>query len=490
MQLPEKVRETIKKYSMLSEDDSVLIGLSGGTDSVCLTGILVKLKKDFNLSAINAVYVDHGLRPDEVENERIFCRNFCDSLGIGFISKSVDVESYAKDRKLSKQEAARELRYRVFEDVSAEVKATKIALGHNADDQAETFMMRLLRGSGTKGLSGIPPVRRLAYSVQRTAPTVKNNVLIIRPLIETERKDIEEFLSVHCLPAGEAGSRFTVHSSPPFVVDSSNLKTDYLRNWIRHKIMPELKMKNPDLIKAICRASDILRDEDAYLEAIVNKTLMRLISRKSSSTVELFLGPLETMEKPILRRILRRVIDGTEGLRGMSFINIEDIISLINEGRAGDRLYLSKSIRAVKEYSLIVITSEAPVKIAGYELRPPCKVVIREAGAVIEALFEGEGRVPADGKSSALLDAGSLDFPLKIRPRANGDFFFPSGFGRKKKLQDFFVDEKVPRDERDKIPVVLSGNDIVWIAGYRADERFRVTGKTEKILRLIISKGK
>jgi len=481
MQLPENVRETIKKYSMLSEDDSVLIGLSGGTDSVCLTGILVKLKKDFNLSAINAVYVDHGLRPDEVENERIFCRNFCDSLGIGFISRSVDVESYAKDRKLSKQEAARNLRYRVFEEVSAEVKATKIALGHNADDQAETFMIRLLRGSGTKGLSGIPPTRGLGVRGQGSG--IKKNISIIRPLIETERKDIEEFLSVHC-------SLFTVHSLPPFMVDSSNLKTDYLRNWIRHKIMPELKKKNPDLIKAIGRASDILRDEDAYLETIVNKTLMRLISRKSSNTVELFLGPLETMEKPILRRILRRVIDGTEGLRGMSFIHIEDIISLINEGRAGDRLYLSKSVRAVKEYSLIVITSEAPIKISEYELQPPCKVVIRGAGAVIEALFEEESRVPGDGKSSVLLDAGVLDFPLKIRPRANGDFFFPSGFGKKKKLQDFFVDEKVPRDDRDKIPIVLSGNDIVWIAGYRADERFGVTGKTEKNLRLIISKGK
>lgn len=498
MQLPENVRETIKKYSMLSEDDSVLIGLSGGTDSVCLTGILVKLKKDFNLSAINAVYVDHGLRPDEVENERIFCRNFCDSLGIGFISRSVDVESYAKDRKLSKQEAARNLRYRVFEEVSVEVKATKIALGHNADDQAETFMMRLLRGSGTKGLSGIPPTRNLGVRGQGSG--IKKNISIIRPLIETERKDIEEFLSQNSsLPGLAQRSRagVTRHSSPPFMVDSSNFKTDYLRNWIRHKIMSELKKKNPDLIKAIGRASDILRDEDTYLETIVNKTLMRLISRKSSNTVELFLGPLETMEKPILRRILRRVIDGTEGLRGMSFINIEDIISLINEGRAGDRLYLSKSVRAVKEYSLIVITSDAPVKISEYELQPPCKVVIREAGAVIEALFvvidsirEEEGRVPDDGKSSVLLDAGVLDFPLKIRPRANGDFFFPSGFGRKKKLQDFFVDEKVPRDDRDKIPIVLSGNDIVWIAGYRADDRFRVTGKTEKILRLIISKTK
>jgi tRNA(Ile)-lysidine synthase len=481
MQLPEKVKETIKKYSMLSENDSVLIGLSGGTDSVCLTGILVKFKKDFNLSAINAVYVDHGLRPDEVENEKIFCRNFCDSLGIGFVSKSVDVKNYAKDRKLSKQEAARELRYQVFEEISIKVNATKIALGHTADDQAETFLIRLLRGSGTKGLSGIPPVRSLAYSLQRTAFTVKNNISIIRPLIEIERDEIEKFLAVN-------SSLVTCHSSLPFVVDSSNLKTDYLRNWIRHKIIPELKKKNPDLIKAIGRASDILRDEDAYLETIVNKTLMRLISRKSSNTVELFIRPLETMEKPILRRILRRVIQETGGLRGMGFIHIEDIISLIKEGRAGDRLYLSKGVRAVKEYSLMIITSEPPIKIAEYELQPPCKVAVSGAGVIIEALFEEENRVPGDGKSSVLLDAGAVNFPLKIRPRADGDFFFPFGFGKKKKLQDFFVDEKVPRDDRDKIPIVLSGNDIVWVAGYRADERFRVTGKTEKFLRLIISR--
>ena len=254
MELIKKIRKTIIKYNMLSEGDNVIIGLSGGPDSVCLGIILHKLRVDFNLT-LNAVYVDHGLRPDEVENEKAFCKNFCNNLGIGFFTKAVDVKEYAKDRKLNMQEAARELRYHAYEEVSKKAGAAKIALGHTADDQSETFFMMLLRGSGMKGLSGIPPVRSLELGI-------KKNILIIRPLIEIERKEIEEFLFQN--------------SSLPFIVDSSNLKKDYFRNWIRLMIIPEFKKKSPALVKSISRMADILREEDAYLEIIVTKTLMRL----------------------------------------------------------------------------------------------------------------------------------------------------------------------------------------------------------------------
>ncbi|MBI4681319.1 MAG: tRNA lysidine(34) synthetase TilS [Nitrospirae bacterium] len=178
MELLKKIRKTIIKYNMLSEGDNVIIGLSGGPDSVCLGIILHKLRVDFNLT-LNAVYVDHGLRPDEVENEKAFCKNFCNNLGIGFFTKTVDVREYVKDKKLNMQEAARELRYYAYEEVSKKAGAAKIALGHTADDQSETFFMMLLRGSGMKGLSGIPPVRNLELGV-------KKNILIIRPLIEIE----------------------------------------------------------------------------------------------------------------------------------------------------------------------------------------------------------------------------------------------------------------------------------------------------------------
>jgi tRNA(Ile)-lysidine synthase len=457
MDILSKVRKTIKKYLMISEGYRILIGLSGGPDSVCLAVILDKLKADFNLSLI-AVYIDHGLRPDETEKEKDFCRKFCKDRGIGFIEKSVDAKGYAQERGLNLQEAARELRYQIYEDVAKEIKADAIALGHNANDQAETVLMRLLRGSGRKGLSGIPPVRGK----------------IIRPLIEIERSDIEAFLSQDmCLN---------------YMTDSSNLKDDYLRNWIRLTIMEELKKKNPSVVKDICRTADIFREEDEYLELIVTKTLMRLISRKDDNSIQLFLAPLEMIERPILRRALRRAVDATHCLRRITYDHIENIIDLIKNGKAGDRLSLPDNVRVIKDYSVLIITTDKPVKISEYEIHPPCEIFIEGAELELKATWEKDRKDLGDGKFSVLLDAGNMHFPLKVRSRAEGDYFYPMGFGKRKKLQDFFVDEKVPRDERDRIPIVVSGNDIIWVAGYRADERFKVTDKTEKYLRLTITK--
>ena len=487
MELLKKVKESINKYSMLSEGDNVIIGLSGGPDSVCLGIILHKLRVDFNLT-LNAVYVDHGLRPDEVENEKAFCKNFCNNLGIGFFTKAVDVREYAKDRKLNMQEAARELRYYAYEEVSKKAGAAKIALGHTADDQSETFFMMLLRGSGMKGLSGIPPVRSLELGV-------KKNILIIRPLIEIERSEIENFLinnselrtclpdrQAQNLPTGQAGSEL------PFIVDSSNLKKDYFRNWIRLMIIPEFKKKSPALVKSISRMADILREEDAYLEIIVTKTLMRLISRKSADAIELFLLPLETMGKPILRRVLRRAVSETEGLKGIDFIHIEDMIELIKRGKSGDRIYLPKGIRVIKNYSTMVITSRPPQKISTYTINVPGEVVLNEIKAVIKASAGNKSDDYGDGKITTVFDADKIGTVLTVRQRENGDFFYPSGFGKRKKLQDFFVDEKVPRDERDSVPIVVSGNDIVWVAGFRGDERFNAAADTKRFLRLKFNK--
>ena len=450
--------DTIKKHSMLKGNETVLVGLSGGPDSVCLLTVLHRIKGDFHLN-IHAVYVDHNLRPGETPAEIAFCREICEKMHVDFTVKSIDVKGYVKEHSINKQEVARELRYDAFYEAAREIRADRIALAHNADDQAETVFMRLVRGTGPAGLSGIPAKRGV----------------VIRPLIEIERREIEDFLE-----------REKIHS----VTDSSNLETDYIRNRIRLLIMPELKKLNPNLIRSINKTVSILQEEERYLDIIVTKTLMKMISRKTDRRIELFLTPMEAMDIVILRRLLRRAIDETEGLRGISFIHVEDIISLVKEGRSGDRLYLPRGIRAIKDYSLLVITSEEPRKIASYELRVPGEVAIVGAGLVIKASFEEAAGDLGDGKSSVLLGADDMSFPLKIRPRIAGDSFRPLGFGKRKKLQDFFVDEKVPRDERDSIPLVFSGDDIIWIAGYRADDRFRVSGSTKKFLRLVIVRGK
>jgi len=405
------------------------------------------------------VYVDHNLRPSETPAEIACCKGICDEMKIDFRVKSVDVKGHVKELGGNKQEAARDLRYRSFHEVAAEIMAERIALAHNADDQTETIFMRLIRGAGASGLSGIPPKRGA----------------IIRPLIEIERGEIEAFLE-------KEGVR-------P-VIDSSNLETDYLRNRFRLLIMPELKKMNPALVQSVNKTASILQEEERYLGIIVTKTLMKMISRKTDQRIELFLSPMEAMDIVILRQLLRRAIGATEGLRGIGFVHIEDIIRLVKEGKSGDRTYLPKGIRVIKDYSLLVITSEGPRKIASYEMDLPGEVAIVGAGVVIKAFFDEADGDFGDGKTSVLLDAADMQFPLKIRPRSPGDYFFPYGFGKRKKLQDFFVDAKVPRDERDSIPIVFSGDDIAWVAGYRSDDRFSVTGSTKKFLRLVIVQGK
>ncbi|MBI5212403.1 MAG: tRNA lysidine(34) synthetase TilS, partial [Nitrospirae bacterium] len=358
MDIIERVKKTVRKYSMLSRGDHVLVGLSGGPDSVCLLTILHRLNEPgINLSA---TYIDHGLRPHETPDEIEFCADICNSMNVEFITRHIDVKGYAKEKGLSKQEAARELRYDALCGITAEKGANKIALGHNADDQAETVIMRLLRGAGPSGLSGIPPIRTLG----------NRQSSIIRPLLETERVEIEKFL-------GNEGIGF--------IVDSSNLGHEYLRNRIRHTVIPGIKGINKDFIHTLSRTSDIFRDEERYFDLLVTKTLMKLISRKTDSTIELFSTPLEVMDTVLLRRVLRRAIDETKGLRAISFVHIEDMLHLIKSGDSGDRIYLPKGIRVIKGYSTLIITSEQPVRLGAYTVEVPGELVLKESSIVVRS---------------------------------------------------------------------------------------------------------
>ncbi len=466
---------TINKFSMLAEGDSVLIGLSGGPDSVCLSIILDKLKEDFGLT-LSAVYVDHGLRPDEVEHEKSFCKKFCSSLGITFFLKSVDVRGYAKKKRLSQQEAARDLRYDVFERTALKIGAEKVALAHSADDQAETVLMRLIRGAGRKGLSGIPPVRSLGYRASKLKSN--KNVVIIRPLIEVQRQDIEEFLSARPFPV-------TRDASQPYMVDSSNLKKDYSRNWLRLKVVPLLKEQNPSFVESVNRTAEVLRDEDEYLEIATTKTMMRLITRKTDEMIELFLVPLMNIEKSILRRVFRRALAEIGADRGIELVHIDDMIQLVKESKSGDMINLPKRIRAVKKYSTLLITREIPAVLRAQNIDIPGEIKLDECGLTIASELI-ENKTKYDGGDVSVFDYDSLTLPLKVRSRKEGDYFYPSGLGGKKKLQDFFVDVKVPREVRDSIPVVVSGDDIIWIAGYRMDERHAAKEGTKKFLVLKI----
>lgn len=456
MNLVEQVFLTIKKFEMIRPSDAVVVGISGGPDSVCLFHVLHRLKDRLKITLI-PVYVDHGLRPEETPLEINFLKNFVREMGYDLIVKVVDVKGYITSTKENKQEAARKLRYQALEEVLQEKRAQAIAVGHNADDSAETILMRLIRGTGPLGLQGIPPVR--------------GN--IIRPLIEIERSQIEEYLFTEGLH---------------YMVDSSNIKTDYLRNWLRLKVMPVLREKNPSLTKTLLRLGLIFFEEERFFEIEVTKALMRSISRMTPTTIELFLKPLEAMDKRLLRRLLRRALDETAGLRGISFIHIEDIINLLRTGKPGDRVYIKNNIRVVKEYSILRITSEPPLRLKEYVLPVPGSVRIEEKNITITA--EIMDKMPdelIDGKYKIVVDRGKISSStLIIRAWKDGDYFYPYGFGKRKKLQDFFVDSKVPRDERHSIPIIEDSGNIVWIGGYRMDERYRINENTKRFLILRI----
>lgn len=449
-----KVIDTIEKYNMLSFTDHILVGLSGGPDSVCLLLTLNQLKSKYNLK-ISAIYIDHGLRPNDVPKEIEFCKKLCDDLNITFYSHSINVKEFAIKEKINLQEAARILRYATFDQISINIKADKIALGHNADDQAETVIMRLLRGAGPAGLSGIPPVRKK----------------IIRPLIEVERIEIEEFLE---------------KNKVNFVFDSSNVNTKYMRNKIRHILMPAIKKISPQATKIISKTADIIREENDYINVSVTKALMRLMSRKTDQKVELFCNPMEVLNIVILRRALRVAIDSVKDLRGIEFDHIEEIIRLVKKGKPGDRIYLPKGIRAIKGYSTIIITSEPPQKLSIYQIDMPKEISIKENSMTLEIkeLSIRDIQDYGNGKNLVYIDADKIKFPLIIRPRKEGDYFYPYGFGKKKKLQDFFVDEKIPRDERDLIPIIESEGNIVFIVGYRLDDRYKIDHNTKRCLQI------
>jgi tRNA(Ile)-lysidine synthase len=457
MDLVEKAIKTIKKYSMLQQGDIVLIGLSGGPDSVCLSVILDEVRDNFNLS-LHALYLDHGLRPEESRDEETFCRGFCEEHGIDFHSEKIEVKAISEKKRINIHEAARELRYDAFERTALKIKAVRIAVAHNADDQAETFLMRLIRGTGRRGLSGIPYMRGK----------------IIRPLLDIRREDIERFLS---------------EKQIKFVTDSSNLKTEYLRNRLRQEIIPILKKDNPSVTESINRTADIFREEERFLEIATTKTMMRLITRKTDESIELFLMPLMTIDRAILRRILKRALCEIGADRGIELTHIDDVIHLIKDNRSGDMINLPIEIRAIKSYSTLLLTKEVFTGLQTQYINVPGETSIGEEGLSIISQLSDKS-VEKSNRDTAVFDFEKLVLPLQLRQRREGDFFYPAGFGRRKKLQDFFVDEKVPREKRDSVPLIVSGEDIIWVAGYRADDRFKVTDRTEKCLRLIISKRK
>ncbi len=486
-----QVRQAIQRHSMTRPGDRVIVACSGGPDSTALLHVLWRLRGELEVQ-LHVAHLDHRLRGRESRDDARAVAELAVSLGLPVTLGSADVSALARRQGWSRQVAARDARYAFLERVAGAVGARVVALGHHQDDQAETVLMRLLRGTGIDGLGGMAPVRRL--------PGVPGG-LAIRPLLFSTRADIEAYCRENGLPTRQ---------------DASNEKRDYLRNRLRLDVLPDLRRLNPALDRALADLAEEARADAAWLEEQAVVLLDEMIRAGSAPVesvesaesgeaggagLELDLTPLLraplALQRRTLRRALLRVSGAVPALTGASYRQVESLRLLALEGEPAGHLDLAGGVAADRRYDRLVLTRSAPQ--AAGRGRSPRQAVVQEpvplnipgstdlphlgwsiSTEVLPAAPRPEEMIPGDG----YLDFDRLPLPLQVRNRRRGDSFRPLGSTGSRRLKDFLMDERIPASDRDRIPLVVAGDELVWVAGLRPAQTFRVREDTSRTLHL------
>ncbi|MDP2915811.1 MAG: tRNA lysidine(34) synthetase TilS [Candidatus Aminicenantes bacterium] len=444
-----KLKRTVARHKMIVPGDTVLVAFSGGADSTALLHLLLELRREVAFGLALA-HFNHRLRAAADADER-FVRDVARSLRLRIIAGRRDVKAFARRRGLNVEEAARILRYEFLGRAAARTGATKIATGHTLNDQAETFLMRLLRGSGPRGLAGIYPV---------------HEGKIVRPLIEISRKEVEAFCR---------RKRLT------FRTDETNLDKRYLRNKIRRQLVPYLERHyEPGLMVKFGRLASIFQEDESVLEDMIRAKTDRLIVRCDRG-LTLDARRLARLPRGLARRAVRAFIEETAGdLRRISFQDVEAVLEL-GEGK---ELTLPKKLHLQREAGLIQVRAESPPP-ARYAIFWDGRGALPVPGAALT--FSGQfkkraaARLPFDDRTRCFCDAKKLRFPLLVRARKEGDLYRPLGAPGKKKLKEILRAKKIPLRDRNFLPIFCSGGKIVWVPGLPVAEDFKVTPETKTI---------
>lgn len=459
------VEQTLQRHHLLAEGEAVLVGVSGGPDSVALLHLLADRAPGRGLR-LGIAHLHHGLRP-EADPDEEFVRRMALERGLPFYCRRADVRGQQRLRRLSLEEAARQVRYAFLEEVSAQQGFTKIALGHHADDSAETLLLNLLRGGGRLGLGGIPAVREGK---------------IIRPLIMAHRADIEAYIEARGLAT---------------VADLTNAEEIYLRNRIRGRLIPQLERDyHPKVRSVLARTGLILRDEEEWLESLIGPMFNDALTEAGDGWVALDASVLDRMHVAAARRVLRRAIRHAKGdLRRLEFDHVERVLALAHRlGDAGP-LHLPDRLRAWRRGACIEIAAGEGAAVGGRTLPPPdyaytvagCgPLSIRETGECLDLTEMSIDALPAplsNGPQQAFLDLETARFPLTIRNFRHGDRFAPLGAAGTQKLKKYFSDHKVDREERRRCPILVSEGRILWVAGHRLDRSAAITPLTRRVLK-------
>lgn len=450
--LTEEVLAFIEDRELFSPGDGVVVGVSGGPDSVCLLHLLSGLRSRLELR-LWAGYLDHGLRSGEGEADAAYVAQLCQILKVPFNCHRADTAGYRRQHHLSWEEAARQLRYDFLASVAAQAGTKKVAIGHTADDQAETVLLHLLRGSGLRGLRGMTPKSH------------RGELEVIRPLLNVSRKQTEAYCQEWVL-------------NPR--LDSTNLSLDFTRNRLRREIMPQLLNLNPRLRQALLRTSHSLAQDLSLVERELLQVWDKVVTAEVGG-VSLDKNRLTSFHPSIKRHLLLRLGEA----QGVSLEGVHIEAMLASLTQPGTALSLPGGLNWIVEYRrawlgkglppspLPHLSGEHIILAPGVSHLPGWKVTANIVSAPASAVNK---------PLTAFLDADIAGTRLLVRGWQDGDRFQPLGMAQEKKLQDFWVDARVPRPWRRHVPLVVSPQHILWVVGYRIDDRVKLSPRTRSVL--------
>jgi len=455
--------KTIQKFRMIEKGETVFVAVSGGSDSTALLHLFAEIRDPWKLQ-LGILHVNHKLRGRASDQDEAFVRRLGRKFDIPVYVEHAQVKQKAKDGKLSLEEAAREVRYHFFEKLAEAKHAHRVALAHTQDDQAETVLMRVISGTGLQGLQAIRPKRKL------------NGSYVVRPLIEVPRRDIRKFVRDNRIRYRE---------------DATNRSTRFLRNRIRHKLIPLLeKSFNPQVKRALARLPHLLDVDLGFLEETAQLFYKRLATQKQPGEVlfprQSFLQLRPSIQYRLIARAMRSLAEAE-----LDFDHWNLFLERLTTERRF-KLQLPKGlIVSLSPEAIRIRLQQSSNVLFSHSLSPGDELYLPDANATLtcEQLAERPRVFRKSDRSYELLDGAKLSFPLEVRNRRPGDRFQPLGQSRPLKLKGFLINKRVPAEERDRLPLIVSGPAIAWVSGIALGEAYKVGPRTKQFIRISLKRG-